>query len=381
MDRRNFCQLLLMGAVGSQMATSVLAQAYNYSQSGIKYKSSYLVNAFGEGTSGHSLRVFDIFSEKLTIIPIDFFPHTVIRISENLIVSTEKYGVKAAIVDIKKGKIIHSHTYSAEDQMQYMGHCLFDPSKGVVYTTEQIFSTPSMNDFRRGVVNERDPFTWEILKTHDSFGYSPHDMTFTSTGQIALCNSSDRDLGFDKGGSFFNTENRNVALINPKDFSLIKRIAMPNTFFCPTHIKPYQDSLVVSGIYSHSRDIEFHWTDINWNPIVIDKEGNTKELLQDPYVKKLMNAEHLSIAVNENLGVVAVTIPWCNCINLWSLKDNRFLAQLNFTLPVGIVVHPISGDFIVLTDKGLYSVNPVTFQDKSLGMNFMGNDMSHSYVI
>lgn len=238
-----------------------------------------------------------------------------------------------------------------------------------------------MNNYRSGVVNERDPFTWKILNTHDSYGCSPHDMTFTSTGLIALCNTSNRDLAFDKGGSFWKTDCRNVALINPKDFGLVKRIAMPNSYFCPGHIKPYKDSLVVSGVYSHLTDLEFHWGDINWNPIVIDNEGNTKELTQDSYVKEIMNTEHLSIAVNENHGVVAVTIPKCDSVNLWSLKDDRFLAHLNFAMPIGILVHPHTGDFLVITDRGVQSINPVTFQVKSMGMYFVGNDMSHSYII
>ena len=109
------------------MAPSVLAQAYNSYHSAADYKASYVVNLFGEGTADQSLRIYDIFSENLVTLTMDFVPHTITRVSENIIVCTNKYGVKAAIIDLKKGKIVHSHVYSSDDQMQYMGHCLFDP--------------------------------------------------------------------------------------------------------------------------------------------------------------------------------------------------------------------------------------------------------------
>jgi hypothetical protein len=369
-----------MGTIGSQMSSSALAQAYGHYNSRVKYKLSYLVNLHGASQGEQSLRIYDIFSKKLTIVPLNFVPHTITRISEEILVCTMKHGPYAAIIDIKKGKVIHSHNYSDNDQMQYTGHCLFNQAKGVVYTTEQINSQQVMNNFRNGVVNERDPFTWKILNTYESYGSSPHDLTFTQSGLIAICNSS-ADQSFNKGGSFWKTENRNIALVDPQGFSLVKRIAMPNTYFCPGHIKPFADSLVATGVYGHLSDLEFHWAEVNWNPIVIDKNGNVSELKQDPYVKNLMNTEHLSIAVNENHGVVAVTIPYCDSVNFWSLKDQRFLAHLNFILPKGILVHPQTGEFVVITDKGAYSVNPTNFKEKSLGMHFLGNDMAHSYIV
>jgi hypothetical protein len=380
MDRRHFFQLMALGTMGLKLGPSQIAHAYDNHLSQHKFKRSYFINFYGEGTYDQSVRIYDIASEKLIKIPIDFPPHTITRISENIIVCTQKYGPNAVMIDIAKEKIALSHTYGPKDYRQYMGHCLFDEGKGVLYTTEQIFTERIDSHHRKGLVSMRDPHTFKVLETYESFGYSPHDLLFTDEGEIALCNTADKDMPYDKA-EFWNEEFRNVAFINPQDFSLIRRVKMPNNFFCPGHIKKFSSGLIVTGVYGHLPDLEFQWQETNWNPVVIDKEYKTKELLQDSYIHEKMNTEHLSIAVNENAGVVAVTIPRCDSVNFWSLKDYSFLGHLKFTLPVGILVHPERGDFMVVTDRGVHRINPTNLTSSAMGMYFMGNDMSHSYIV
>ena len=102
-------------------------------------------------------------------------------------------------------------------------------------------------------------------------------------------------------------------------------------------------------------DVDFLWDQVNWNPIVVDKNGKATEFIQGPYVAEVMDSEFLSIAVHEEFEIVAMTIPGKNTVNIWSLKDQSFLAHINLPLPKGIHVHPRTKDFMVATAIGHHS--------------------------
>jgi hypothetical protein len=384
MDRREFFSLMAMATVGAKLGKASWALAssgYGYGGS-TAFKSSYLVNYFlVQYMPEKYLAFYNIDNEKIVKVPVDFDPHAITRISEDIVVCAEKYGPNIITVDIKKGRIIASHTYTEQDHMEYMGHCLYDPSRNAILTTEQRVLHEAHHDRHKGVVSVRDPLTLKVLQTFDSYGFSPHDLIYTANGDIAICNTSGGELSFSNSQTFWQPENRNVAIVSPNDFSLIKRIEMPNRYLAPGHIKLHKDTLVVSGIYSYMNDVDFLWDHVNWNPIVVDKNGKATEFIQGSYVAEVMDSEFLSTAVHEEFEIVAMTIPGKNTVNIWSLKDQSFLAHINLPLPKGIHVHPRTKDFMVATAIGYHSINPVSLKVTYLGLKDVGNGLSHSYII
>jgi hypothetical protein len=382
MERRSFVQALFLGAfAATKLGDSVWASNYDSYQSSQQYKKSYLVNCeILEERGIRDLGIYNLETGNITQIHVEFAPHTITRVSEDIIVCCEKYGPNAIVVDMKKGKIIASHTYTDEDQQEYMGHCLYDPAKNVIYTTEQNKFVEFHNDRHKGTVKIREPFTLKVLGQFDSYGCSPHDLLFTHDGKIAICNTAGAELSFSQARSFWYTENRNVAIVNSDTYELIQRIEMPNNFFCPGHIKRNGTNLIVSGIHSYLEEIDFLWDHINWNPINIDKDYNVTMFKVADYVGFPMDAEFLSTAINYEHQVVAMTVPAKGSINIWSLKDMSYLAHISLPLPKGIFHHP-EGYFMVATANGFYKIDPVTFKVSFRGLRQLGNGLSHSYVI
>lgn len=382
MDRRNFFKLLMLGAVGGTLPAPLMARAFSSYAPAAAYTPSYLVNCFNwyNETNRH-LTITDIHTMETLKVPIHFIPHTITRVSEDVLVCSMKKGPFAASIDLKKGKVLALAQYAREDKREFMGHALYDPQKNALLMSEQVIDSPLVEDHCRGLLTIRDPISLKILGETDSGGRSPHDLVFASNGQVAVCNSSANDVPFLKYGDFWKVENRNVAFLDPVDLRPLKRLEMPNSFLCPSHLKVYGDKLVVSGIYSHYSNLDFLWQQINWSPVVFDKEGRPQELMPADYVQATMNGEHLSIAINHELEVVAMTVPIRSSVNLWSLKDGSFLAHYNFLSPKGILVHPLSGEFVVATGTGLHTIHPVTFKQKSLGRMDVGNGLSHFYVV
>ncbi|GEM_PF-2684487 len=383
MDRRSFIQSAFMGSLLlTKLGESAWAQNYSSYDLNTNFKKSYLVNyhLFSYDPEAF-LAIYDLDAEKIIKVPVVFDPHTITRVSEDLLVCTEKYGPNAITVDMKKGRIIASKKYTDSDQRQFMGHALYDASRDIILTTEQMMVPEVNHDKFKGVVSVRNPRTLEVISSFDSYGHSPHDLIFTHDGKIAICNTSGGELAFSKYMSYWHLENRNVALVNAEDFTLHKRIQMPNNYFCPGHIKRNGDTLVVSGIYSYLNDVDFLWDHVNWNPIIIDKDGHCTELIQGSYVNEVMDAEYLSTAVHHEKQIVAMTIPAKNSINIWNLKDQSFLAHINLPLPKGILVNPQTGDFMVATAEGFFTITSDTFQVKNIGLRDVGNGLSHSYIV
>ena len=94
-----------------------------------------------------------------------------------------------------------------------------------------------------------------------------------------------------------------------------------------------------------------------------------------------MNSEHLSIAVNEELGIVGITIRGKKFVHFWNIRTREFLAQVAMPSPKGIYVDPKNGEFVVATNTGLHSVHPINFRTKSLGFLELGNGLAHFDII
>ena len=312
-------------------------------------------------TDPGSIRLFNLASKKVQAIPLPFFGHAVTQNPQqpNHLVTFEKWGKRAALVDLRASSIIA--TAEPLEGNIFFGHAVYTPDGSMLINTESA-DAPS-----GGQIVFRDPLTLKIIKTEPSFGRRPHECLILKNSQTLLvANEGSGLLTSDET----DLKNPVLAWIDLQSGRLQHR-----TQFIPDGSKNLSDA--VSGGYAHILSTFDGWVicggakDIEGSNPVKDKpyamiafvspEGEVFEPELSDDLRTRMRGEALSLCVLGESGLAAVTIPAGNMCFIFDYKTQKLLHVIDTPDGKGAASIPslVTGheSFVISSARGFLKAN------------------------
>ena len=303
----------------------------------------YVDKSESAGASRFCLSIYPLGNEPLRLVSLTFLPHGVARdpLDLNRIVTCEKIGPGAAVIDLSRGEC--THTIDGPEARLFYGHCEFSRDGAVLYTTE------TYKDSHDGAIIIRDARSFEIIGEFPSFGSSPHECQIIDDGKTMVITN---------GGGPSSGAAPNVAYIDIESRRLIRKEELTNRALNTGHFVIAGDgSLVVvsaprTGLAST-------------RPGGVSIQPANKRLRSLTRPKKVvsgMTGEALSTCIHGTTA--AVTHPDGNMVTFWSIENRNFIQRLELPKPRGVVLTKDSSRFVISFghDASLLQIEARTLQ-------------------
>jgi uncharacterized protein len=270
------------------------------------------------GRMTHVLCVFDLDGDRSRAISTDFFGHGLAfhPTDRSRVVVFEKKGPGACEIDLSAGRVTRPITTPPE--RAFYGHGAFSRDGQVLFATENHLAT------RNGLIVIRDATTHQVLGEFPTHGQSPHDCLLIDGGKtLAVTNG---------GGPLESEALPSVTFVDVASTKLLERLTFTTPRINAGHLA-----------LSAKRDVV---------AISAPREGLPKEALggvtmrtgSGPFetmaspqeVIGRMVGESLSVCIDEDRRVVAVTNPDGNIVTFWDLDAKRLVKHLDLPAPRGL---------------------------------------------
>lgn len=286
----------------------------------------------------HYLSIVDLDQPKLRAAPIEthFYGHGLAfdPRAPHRVILFEKHGPGACEIDLAAGKVLRKIPTTKD--RQFYGHGVFTVDGALLLATETVVSDGS----KRGVIVVRDGHTLAPQGTFPSFGEAPHDCRLVDGGKTLVVTNG--------GGSLKSGHVPNIAYIDVATRKLKERVSFDSPRVNAGHlaISRAGDLVVVSA----PRDgLDLKAPDVHG--AISFRPRGSKGPLKSPANGLLakMRAETLSVAIHEEIGVVAATSPAGDLVSFWDVKTGKLMSTLDsFSQPRGITV-ALDGSCFALT--------------------------------
>lgn len=249
-------------------------------------------------------------------------PHTPHRLA-----LFEKKGPGACEYDLHTQQVIRPIPVAAN--RRFYGHGSYTADG------EHLLSTEASVDTLDGAIGIREASSLRELGTFPSYGKAPHECQLIDEGRTLVVTNGGGPLGGDAPC---------VTYIDVASQRLLERVPLHEARLNTGHFGIARDrSLVVvsaprAGLENGGR-----------GGVSLRSPGESAlhTLSDPPAVVQEMLGEALSVSIQDERGVVAVTHPDGNLVTFWSLRDRALLKTLRVTKPRGVTLTRDHRAFIV----------------------------------
>ena len=324
MTRRNFLKFVSLGCLSSQLSLltgCTHKKFYNPDQDillgGGRFKQNDEIR--------HILTIINLQQNETELVEMNYLPHGIIidPNDKKRLLTFEKNGANAAVIDL------NSHTESAGipigDNKIFSGHSVFNKSGDILYCTEI-----DLNN-RKGRITVRDGSNFKLIDEISSFGKNPH--------QCQLIND-DQTLVVSNAGNNDDDSQASITYIDVQNKNLIERITLSDTTIDAGHFSITKDGdLIVSSAPKEA--------DKTGGVSIRNDQQAITTMTQPEFIVSKLTGEALSICIDEQHNIAAVTHPYANMISFWSIDKKELIKAMSVPEPRGITLSLDENHFIV----------------------------------
>ncbi len=263
------------------------------------------------------LVVVNLTQQEKRIIETPFLPHD-ININPNnkyRVFCFEKNGSNACEIDLQTKSIVR--TLHAEDKQLFSGHASFSKDGKLIYCIE------NNKDNLQGSISIRDSRTFEVTDQLPTLGLSAHDCQLTDGNILTVSNTGKSGSGFHQAS---------LVTIDLRSEKLIERIKLDDNGLNCGHFKITENNdLIVASAPLESQNKTLP------GGVSIRQYNKPVSTMTEPdVVIKRMTGEALSIEIDQQLAIAAITHPEANLLTFWSINDKKIIKAYGFENPRGI---------------------------------------------
>ncbi|GEM_PF-3483883 len=378
MERRAFIQGTALGAMGlaGLVGYKIKNAELVTGPEGLYFNIDYRPN--GDSVKMNLLVVKDLKSGNLKEIPISIDPHSLCLSPANKreCFAIEKWDRSCSVIDIETQKEIIKFSHSALSYRQFIGHGIYSQDGKSIFCSEGIFNERgAKNGFAQGIITQRDSKTLNVIKEFSSFGVDPHELVWLNDGKtFAVCNQ----------GNYLrpnSSHERNLSIIDSHTGKLISKFEIPYNL-SPAHLLHFGDDnfLIVT------RSLDFNRKDEQDQRLLLKMNNSEIELFRIPdSIKGKLSKELLSLAFNDESGIIATTYPEGKMVLFWDIHKKECIKILNTGRVTGVALSTNQSHFLINDlDNGTLIVDAKTLRTITISelseFQMRHLDMPHSFI-
>ncbi|PCI08352.1 MAG: hypothetical protein COB77_02520 [Gammaproteobacteria bacterium] len=277
----------------------------------------------------NALIVINLTQSKKRIIKTSFFPHGVCIDPNNKyrIFCFEKNSTNACEINLKSLKV--TQYFTSTKNHTFSGHAAFSENSNEIYCIENNINT------RQGAVIVRNSDTFEAIKRLPTLGLSANDCHLIEAQTLVISNTGRSESDFHQPS---------LVYIDLETEKLLKRIKLDDKNLNCGHFDiTEKGDLVIASAPVSSLD-ETLSGGVSIQPA---NEKLTTMTQPEPVIKR-MTGEALSITINKQYDIVAVTHPQANLLTFWSITQSRIIKAYGIENPRGIC-QTLDGKYFVVS--------------------------------
>ena len=331
LDRRNFLKFLSLGCIASPVAimTGCTQKTfYDPNQDVLLGGGRFMDN----GRLRYVLAVINLQKKDKQLVELDFLAHGIIIDPNNKkrLIMFEKIGPGAAEVDLNKHVVTRKIT--TQKNRLFYGHGAFNQSGDTLFCTETYI------DNQKGIIAIRDGKTFENLGEFPTYGENPHECQLVNDGATLVVTNA--------GSASVNQSQPSVTYIDVQTQKLSERVTLTNHQINTGHIGIADDgSLIVASAPKDGLDK----THLGGVSIRSGKQSMLSMTEPDTVVNK-MTGEALSVVIDNQRNVAAVTHPDGNMVTFWSVDKRELIKVMELPKPRGVALSLDGQSFIISYD-------------------------------
>lgn len=244
------------------------------------------------------------------------------------------------LIDSRDGTLLQVLKSPAD--RHFYGHGVFHFSGDWFYTTENDTQAPG-----RGVLGVYRVEERTLVRTdeHSTHGIGPHQLLWMPDGEtLAVANGGIRTEADSREMMNLDAMEPSLVLMH-RDGTLLSKEQLPQTMNSIRHLAVAADGTVVSGQ-------QYEGDPLDAVPLVaIKRPGRPFEPFPlDEAQRQTMNQYTASLAINDELRLLAVTAPRGNKVFIWELDSARLRQEIH--LPDCAGVAAVKNGFVVSSGQG-----------------------------
>ena len=318
MPRRLFLKLFSVSLITGHLTACTHKKFLNPDENILLSGGSYTDG----NTTQNALVIINLLQKEKRIIETHFLPHDILIDPNNKyrIFCFEKNGTNACEIDLQTQTV--GRTFHSTENRTFSGHAAFSQDGKNIYCIES-----ELNN-KQGSISLRDSKTLETVKQLPTLGLSPHDCQLIKNNVLVISNTGKSKTGFHQPS---------LVYIDLNTEKLIERIKLENEgtyqndLNCGHFKITENNSLVIA-----SAPTELHNTDLSGGVSIRKQNENVSTMTEPDVVIKRMSGEALSIEINQQQTIAAITHPQANLLTFWSIKDKKIIKAFGFENPRGL---------------------------------------------
>jgi hypothetical protein len=236
----------------------------------------------------------------------------------NRVFTSIKWGRHGVEFDFMSGQVLR--VIEVEEGKRLMGHGTY------ARDGKHFFAIQTDDIHRRGTIAVVDLKTYRVVDEISTQGGYPHECKLTPGGDAMYVMTG----GYD-GASRLN-------LIRLGDGKLLNSWQLTKSGVSFGHFHANSDGFIIAAGLTNEHPS-------NAVAAVIDPSGKVSHLTVPE--KTQFVGEALSVAVNEDLKLAAITVPDSNCVHVWNYQTQAHIRTLPFARPLGISLSEREGVFVL----------------------------------
>lgn len=238
----------------------------------------------------------------------------------------EKRGANACEFDLKNRTI--SRTISCKPGRYFYGHGAYSVDGGLLYSSETELNT------LQGMIAIRDGNDLSYISEFPTFGIEPHECHLIDDGSTMVVTN---------GGGKSGEEQPSVTYIDINTQKLMEKVTLSHEDLNTGHVAISQNGdLVVVSAPRKGLDPAMPGG-VSIRPRNAPMQSRT----EPSDITQRMRGEALSVAIDAESKIAAVTHPDGNLLSFWSIEDARLLKTIELASPRGVALTTDNKNFIV----------------------------------
>ncbi|RKZ67732.1 MAG: hypothetical protein DRQ44_05325 [Gammaproteobacteria bacterium] len=318
LNRRNFLKIIATSFIGSSLISCTHKKFFNPDED--------ILLAGGriedENKQQNLLVIINLTQREKKLIETPFLPHGIYIHPGNKyrVFCFEKNADKACEIDLQTQRVTRS--LQAEQGHVFSGHASFSHDGKSIYCIES--NTANF----QGSITVRNTETFAISHQLPTLGLSPHDCQLSKDNILTVSNTGKSESGFHLPS---------LVSIDIATEKLIERIKLDTDDLVHADlncghfkISDTNDLVIASAPISTK-------TQVLSGGVSIRKYNEPISTMKEPEVViKRMTGEALSIEINQQQSIAAITHPAANLLTFWSIKDKKIIKAIGFENPRGL---------------------------------------------
>ena len=318
LNRRNFLKAISASLIGSSIVACTHKKFFNPDED-ILLSGGQLED---ENKQQNLLTIINLTQREKRLIETPFLPHGIHIHPGNKYRAFcfEKNGNNACEIDLQTQRVVRS--LQTEQGQVFSGHASFSPDGKSIYCIES--NTANL----QGSITIRDTETFDISRQLPTLGLSPHDCQLSKDNILTVSNTGQSESGF---------HIPSLVSIDMATEKLTERIkldtddsVLPN-LNCGHFKSSDTNDLVIASAPVNSENKTLP------GGVSIRGQNEVIRTMQEPEVViKRMTGEALSIEIDQQQSIAAITHPEANLLTFWSIKDKKIIKAYGFENPRGL---------------------------------------------